>query len=111
MDRQSCQRAECCICRKYVPEGGEETDRDGSVYCEGCYHKVFFGCDRCGIYYKREHLMYTASDEFICKQCYERHYFRCGICEEVFRNNTAREYEGELLCEPCYRMAELRDIA
>lgn len=49
-------------------------DSEGAYYCEYCFSRNFFVCDKCGEYFGKEDSVDTEDGDTVCQDCYDRYY-------------------------------------
>lgn len=95
---------ECANCNEIhtndIMYGGD----DGSMYCEECYHDLFFLCEEC----EREITISTnnyreINGQILCETCIGNNYFECDECGELTHYNDCRDDGDHYHCLGCYQ--------
>lgn len=91
---------QCVICDNEIEEG-DETEHEGDIYCDRCFHEEFRHCDRCGDLERRDNLTFVENrDESYCVNCYDREdCFTCDACGETLTGDC---YGQEGYCQNCW---------
>jgi len=77
---------------------------DGRKLCLNCAKQLYFKCEDCGKWKPFSDKVGERWDgQNICKECASVHYFKCERCGRYHKRELRRNYNGETICQNCYR--------
>lgn len=91
-------------CEKIITKNTGQKGEDDKYYCNECWNEKFYTCNDCDAVIWQEDSCYSdITNRYYCNECYGERFVNCNHCdEELERENSHRDPDGNALCNDCY---------